>query len=295
MTDKLLLGLWKGNRIMSAFEPHRADDLRVHVYAVCWNEEQILPFFLRYYSAFAERIVVYDNESTDASPEIIRRWPGAELRRFSTNGVFDDRANLQIKNTSYRDSLGLADFVIVVDIDEIVYHPQIAEVLMQYKRQGVTLPRTRGFDMVSWRFPRAQGQIVDLVNLGCASNEYSKRCVFDPSIGINFELGCNTCKPEGPVVENTGAELSLLHYHYLGLLRCILRHRRVRDRLAAAAFQTKTGYQFRWGPAKIAGRFANYRVNANDVINNRRSLLSLSFGPVLNLAKGFYWKHKKRW
>lgn len=86
----------------------------------------------------------------------------------------------------------------------------------------------------------------------------------------------------------------LRYYHYPGLLRCILRHRRVRDGLPASAFQTKTGYQFRWGPAKIAGRFANYRVNANDVNDNRRSLLSLSIGPVLNLTKDFYWKLKKR-
>ena len=35
--------------------------MRIHVYTVSWNEEKIMPHFLRFYGAVADRIVVYDN------------------------------------------------------------------------------------------------------------------------------------------------------------------------------------------------------------------------------------------
>ena len=44
--------------------------MKVKVYSICYNEEYMLPFFLQHYS-FAD-IVVYDNESTDNSLEIMK-------------------------------------------------------------------------------------------------------------------------------------------------------------------------------------------------------------------------------
>ena len=265
------------------------DRIRIHVYTVCWNEEQFLPFFLRHYSSFADRIVVYDNQSTDSTPDIVRSCPIAELRTFDTNGSFDDHANINIKNNSYKESCGEADYVIVVDSDELIYHPDLKRVLLQHKRDGITLPRTKGLDMVSWRFPTAEKDITELVRLGRESLEYSKRCIFDPSLDMNFEIGCHDCTPEGNVVENKEAELFMLHYHYLGLMRCINRHRIVRSRLAKAK-NNKVAYQYRWGASKLVGRFVGYRLDSHDVIRNRRSYLSTTFGPPVKWLKSMYWR-----
>ena len=130
--------------------------MRLHIYTVCWNEQELLPYYLRHYSQFAERIVVYDNQSTDATADIVRACSKAEHRIYDTGGVFDDPEILRIKNTAYKESRGQADFVVVGDVDEILYHPQMADLLQKYKREGVTLPKTRGIDMVSWRFPRSK-------------------------------------------------------------------------------------------------------------------------------------------
>jgi hypothetical protein len=45
--------------------------MRVHVYTICWNESRVIEYFLRHYEQFAERVVVYDENSTDGTKEIL--------------------------------------------------------------------------------------------------------------------------------------------------------------------------------------------------------------------------------
>src|SRR5690606_2040831 len=116
-------------------------EIRVHVYTVCWNEAKFLPYFLAHYAQFADRIFVYDNGSTDRSPDIVRAHPKAELRQFDSGGTFDDLSNINVKNNAYKESRGQADFVIVVDADELIYHPAIRELLQRYKEEGITFPK----------------------------------------------------------------------------------------------------------------------------------------------------------
>lgn len=48
--------------------------LNVAVYSPCWNEETILPFYLSHYAKFARTINLFDNQSSDRSPEIIAEF-----------------------------------------------------------------------------------------------------------------------------------------------------------------------------------------------------------------------------
>ena len=43
----------------------------IHLHATCWNEEQMLPFFFRYYDRFVDRYYIHDNQSSDGSIEIL--------------------------------------------------------------------------------------------------------------------------------------------------------------------------------------------------------------------------------
>lgn len=257
-------------------------DVCIHVYTVCWNEEKILPYFLEHYSRFADRIVVYDNMSTDRSAEIVRAHPAAELRLFDTGDRFDDKANLHIKNTAYRESAGIADFVIAVDTDELVYHPDIKALLAAYREEGVTLPKMTGFEMISLSFPRRPGSIIGQIRLGRENPFYNKRCIFSPELEMNFLPGCHVCTPEGVVRESRAADLKLLHFHYVGLLKTVVRHKVCKKRLSRFNIDTKAGYQYTWGSLKIIARFLVYRVNAHDIIRNRRSLLSSCAAPLMN-------------
>ena len=74
------------------------------VYAICWNEEDLLPAFLHHYR-HADRIVVFDNESSDQSREIVLA-AGREARSFSTEGSFNDEVHRLLKNNVWKDSRG---------------------------------------------------------------------------------------------------------------------------------------------------------------------------------------------
>ncbi len=41
--------------------------MKIDVFTTCYNEQIILPYFLKHYKKFANNITVYDNMSTDNS------------------------------------------------------------------------------------------------------------------------------------------------------------------------------------------------------------------------------------
>jgi hypothetical protein len=43
--------------------------------------------------------------------------------------------------------------MIVCDNDELLYHPKMYDILLQFKNQRVTFPTVVGYDMISLRFP----------------------------------------------------------------------------------------------------------------------------------------------
>src|SRR6516165_10860911 len=120
----------------------------IHLYALAWNEEVIMPYFLRYYSDFCDKIVIYDNESTDKTVEIVNSFPNTEIRSWNSNNQIDDHLYLRVKNNCYKESRGIADWVIVGDADEFLFHPNLKERLEYYKEAGITLPKVTGYDMV---------------------------------------------------------------------------------------------------------------------------------------------------
>lgn len=187
----------------------------IHVYVVLYNEEVILPYFLRHYAEFAEKIVCFDNGSTDRSAEIIDAHPATERIVFDTHGGLFDRIHLQLKS-EYRKSRGRADWVICVDADEFIYHPDLPGLLSSYKTKGVNYPKVSGFEMVSDSLPKTNGQIYEETKNGFFNDEYSKCVVFDPLLEVRFEAGCHSAKVEGNKVESEISEIKLLHYRFLG-------------------------------------------------------------------------------
>jgi hypothetical protein len=195
--------------------------LVIHVYAVCYNEEALLPYFLRHYSTFSDKIIVFDGDSTDRSCEILKAHPLVSIVTSShyashDEGMYDEPTLMKIRNRAYKASRGAADWVVIVDVDEFLYHPDVRGLLDQYKREGVTLPLVAGFDMVAEAPPSGAGQIYDEIRTGFLNRRYSKSAVFNPEIDVNFQYGCHQCFPEGKVVKGVEPEFGLLHYRLLG-------------------------------------------------------------------------------
>ena len=196
-----------------------ARDPVIHVYAACYNEEKILPYFLRHYGRIASKIVIYDNESTDRSVEIIKSYPNTEVIAYQTSEKFDEFKLVHIRDTAWKKSRGKADWVIVVDADEFLYHPDLAGRLKSYRQKGVTISVPEGFDMVSDTFPKSEGMIYDEVKSGVKNKAFDKPCIFDPNAiyETNYWVGCHTATPKGVVNYGPCGEFKLLHFRFLGL------------------------------------------------------------------------------
>jgi len=189
----------------------------IHVYTVCWNEEKMLPFFLQYYGSFAEKIVIYDNQSTDKSAKIIDGHPKTKRIVFDTGGKYVERRLTEIRNTAWMESRGKADWVMVVDVDEFLYHyPSLPPLLESYKAWGITFPKIDGYEMVSPIFPKRDASIFTHCKMGFPDAFYAKRVCFNPVIDVTFGPGSHKCQTSGKVKESMQPDIKLLHYHYMG-------------------------------------------------------------------------------
>lgn len=221
----------------------------VHYYAVCWNEELILPWMFKYYGQFVDCFTIYDNYSSDKTEEIINNNPKAEIIKFGDKDHFDDFANQKIKNTCWKRSRGKADWVVVCDMDEFLYHPNLESLLQKLVDEKVSFPTTMGYDMFSESFPKYDGryQLTDLVQQGVRYQWFDKHIVFDPYMIVDtfFDPGAHHANPTGIVSRGSdNTALKLLHYKNLGIDYLMSRHRQLGERLSAANLNKGFGIHY---------------------------------------------------
>ncbi len=181
------------------------------------NEEDLLPYFLRYYSTFADKIFIIDVKSTDKTIEIAKANKKVRLLDYKFPEGIDEEMQSRCFEKCYKKySRGVADWVMAVDGDEFVYNKDLVAVLKEQQRLGRRVIKTTGYMMYSEAFPTTKGQIYKECYLGARSRLYDKKIVFDPLIDLKFMGGRHeTILPVG--VGCFRAKILLLHYRYLSL------------------------------------------------------------------------------
>lgn len=212
---------------------------RIHYYAPAWNEAAMLPFVYRHYASWVDRFVIFDSDSTDESVEMLRRMPKVEVRRLDWSLHPDSMIETlrHMADNCWKESRGSADWVIVADVDEFLYHPDLLGYLGSWRNRGVTCIPSLGYEMVSDSFPAPGETLVESRRLGLPHRMLSKLRLFDPNAieETNFGPGGHTANPTGRVVYPKVDEVLLLHYKWLGADYLIRRHaamestRRARD------------------------------------------------------------------
>lgn len=180
----------------------------IEIFAVCHNEEKMMHYFLRHYLQYGS-VTIFDNQSTDDSVKIAEK-AGAIIFQFDTNNEFREDVLTQIRNICWKESK--ADWVIITDIDELVYHKDLIKTLENIK-ETVVLPHM--FNMYSDEFPHIEGQIYDVVKYGTEIR--SKMCLFRPNeiTAMNYEAGCHFAWPEGNFKLNFTSDIINLHFKNL--------------------------------------------------------------------------------
>lgn len=215
----------------------------IHLYAVCWNEAKLFPFVLEYYERFVDHFYIYDNYSNDETDEILKNKINVTVRKFDTGGTFNDLVHQKIKNTVWKQSRGKTDWVIVIDLDELIYQPQIVEFLMDSKN---TIFKPDGFNMVTDRFPKLNKLITDQVKDGVPDSKYAKMVLFNPHriVEVNYEPGAHEAYPEGIIKIGISNDLKLLHYKNLGVDYVMEKIRNYRSRLSNQNRENNYGLEY---------------------------------------------------
>jgi hypothetical protein len=209
----------------------------IHVFAICYNEQRIIPFFLDHYK-YADRITVYDNESTDNSKDILMTDSRVEIISYSTFNTLNDQAYIDIKQTCWKNTD--CSYAIIVDMDEFVYHSNIKNFLRD-TNQAAYIPQ--GYNMVSETFPEF-GSFVSAIPNGVKDNNYSKLCILDTNRvdSIFYELGCHQARinmKNGTDAICEGEDIKLLHYKNISFDYRINKHQEYIKRMSE--FNTTVG------------------------------------------------------
>jgi glycosyltransferase involved in cell wall biosynthesis len=191
--------------------------MSVWVFAICHNDIAILPWWLKHYSEFADKILVWDDDSTDGSKELLAASPRVELFRWPHNTGLDEDAILEFAISAYPMAQGKADWVIWADCDEFIYDPNILAVLEKEKADGIQLIQTAGFNMTGDGVPpfRGKRQLWEIRQQGVRSNIYAKPVVFDPARYVRWNRGKHAIVETNAKLSD-GPKLKLLHYRYMG-------------------------------------------------------------------------------
>lgn len=164
----------------------------ISVYTVVWNEEFMLPHFLKHYEKVAKRIVVVDDHSSDKTPEIAKAHPKVTYVKKDTEGW-----NEQETSDIFSDlALQFGGWAVCVDADEFI--------------QGLeTLGRPKGqiFKTIGYMMVGETGRLEDCFKVRMKT--FDKPVVFDGRVEVKFGDGRHTVN-----LPTTDSNLELWHYKY---------------------------------------------------------------------------------
>lgn len=110
---------------------------------LCYNESKMVKYVMPYWERMGiDKLIVYDNLSTDNTVELLKKYPFVEVRSFDTGGKFDDKRNSQIKADAAKELRDAGyDWVCCTDFDEVIYcfNPNFKEELQKIENLGGTM------------------------------------------------------------------------------------------------------------------------------------------------------------
>ncbi|WP_394224066.1 glycosyltransferase family 2 protein [Priestia aryabhattai] len=229
----------------------------IHVYALCWNEERMLPHFFKHYDSIADQYYIFDNHSTDNSLQMLRSHPKITIDKFEINGNSLVKSAQNQVNHFWKNSRGKADWVIICDVDEHLYHPNLRLYLQECTSKGITLIFPKGYEMVSDFFPESNEPLHATIRYGVRSLLNDKPIIFNPNEiqEINFSPGRHTALPLGNIIKPSNNEVLLLHYKYLGFEYLNSRYSALRQGLREGDIANQWGFHYLWNEKQRLEQF----------------------------------------
>jgi glycosyltransferase involved in cell wall biosynthesis len=212
------------------------------------NEARMIPYLMRHYGQFA-KVIFLESNSTDNTVTLARSL-GAEVRQYIMPDELDDKTHVDLKNECWKGSQ--ADWVMVVDADEFIYHPYLIDVL---ENIDATIIQPSFHNMFSDKFPTTKKQIYDEVKYGTFDGGiwFSKPIIFKPLQirAMNWFPGSHYANPEGNVKISFGSGIKILHMRFLSRKYVFERYYKQSHRLSENNLKNQWALQYLWDKKEI--------------------------------------------
>jgi len=261
----------------------------VHLYTVCWDEADMLGFFFRHYDPWVDRYVIYDDDSTDGSRDILRAHPKVELRRFvRTNAGSFVLSHTALQNEVWKESRLQADWVVVTAIDEHLWvrNQPMADYLAAQARIGVTLIPALGFDLNGRIIPEDRGLLIHTVTRGRPRLVFNKLSIFNPDAlqDVGFAPGRHRAEPVGNLRLPARDEVMLWHYKHLDFERNAAREARQALRLDQTDLADGLGQHYLRSKQQL-------RLFWDEMERQSTDLAAAGFAPDRACTGPLWWRH----
>ena len=233
--------------------------MNVEIYALCHQEAKIIPYFMRHYNQYG-KVFLFEGHSTDGSRELAESL-GATVINLDTDNEVRDDIMIDCKNNCWKDSK--ADWVIVCDMDEFIWHHNFIAYLSTVK-ETIVSPRT--FEMFSNKFPTTQGQIYEEVQYGFETRP--KFFLFQPAKlkEMSYGAGCHDALPQGEVYINYKTEIFCLHMRHLSIDHVVNRNSYLNSRMSEINKKMHWGWHVGLPRSAVEEYFAVNRINLLKVV-----------------------------
>jgi hypothetical protein len=228
---------------------------KIELYCLCWNDARMLPYFFRHYDQIVDKYFIFDNGSTDRSLSILEKHEKVDLSHFDVEGDSFCEEECRLCDSIWLGSD--ADWVIIPDIDEHIYHPDLRGYLRECADTGITAIESIGYEMISEAFPSESDRLVETVTVGTRSIGHDRLCIFNPRqiAETNFSMGRHRASPTGHVEWPEYPEVLLLHYKQLGLEYPIARSAQLRQGLRPLDLEKQWGVHYTWSAEEITEKW----------------------------------------
>lgn len=225
---------------------------RICLITLCYNEIKILPFAINYWKRFANHAIVYDNGSTDGSVEFLQQYNDfAELKyfRYKENNKINDKELSDFKNNVWKEYKDKYDWVIVCDVDELLYIKDVEYFLNYIFTNNIAMVKPCGYQLISTYFPKPDIPCLlhNEVKYGVRDKMFDKCVMFNTHKvkEINYNYGSHKCYPEiidGTVYQKN--DIFLFHAKWLTYQYVNEKHNSIQNKLSDFNIKNGLGIEY---------------------------------------------------
>ena len=210
----------------------------IEVVSMWYNEEFLAPFFLDHYSWADKITILLDTDTADGTEELIKMCSNARYIPFTFPDMMDDNLKAAEMNTRYRSTN--ADWIIFVDADEFIYHPDmpVPEFLETISYDLITVILYQVYrhvmdENLTYSKPALMQRRHGDPNVWEGNNgEYRKPCVAKRGLPFRWGPGCHSLGGPDDVIEHMQKAIinPLYGAHWMNADPCFCVERRVQGR-----------------------------------------------------------------